>query len=564
MTCRAKVAAMRSARVWLVGAMLLAMAGLTRAADEKPAPAKPATAPAKPAETKPAETKPAAPAPKAEPKPATPAPAKAPATTPAPAPAKTEPKPATTPAPATPKPEPKPATPPAAEKKPEPAPAKAPATTPAPVSFRNQIAPLFVEKCVACHGASDPKGQYSLQTFAMLMKEGASTAPPVAAGNLDDSELFRLITSDDAGERMPKEGDPLAPEQIELVRRWILEGAKFDGPDPKALLASLVPRKAHPNPPEAYRFALPIAALTWRPDGQELAVGGYHEVTFWNPATGALARRVKNVDQRTYGLAYSPDGKLLAVAAGTPGVSGEALLVDPAGGKLVRHLGSTSDVMLAVAFSPDGKRVAAAAADRSVRVYDVASGREELLIEDHADWILAVAWSPDGKQLATGSRDKTAKVFDAADGHIVSTYPGHSETVLAVAWSPDGKQVYSGGADRKVHAWTAADGKAAFQLTGYGGEVTDLVVDGDRVLACGADKTARLHTAGDKKQVRAFSGHADVLYALCYLPAKKQLATAGFDGEVRVWDVESGKQLAAFKASPGLAKPPAPAATAAK
>ena len=210
-------------------------------------------------------------------------------------------------------------------------------------------------------------------------------------------------------------------------------------PDKRTPLAALVPKQVYPAPPSNYRVPTPITALAFRPDGKELAVGGYHEVTIWDPATGVLLRRIENVDQRTFDLEYSADGALLAVAGGTPGRSGEVSLFDPAQGTLVATLGQMSDVAFGVAFDPMGGRLAACSADRTIQIYDLKSRAAQSPIEDHADWVLGIAWNPDGTQIASASRDKTSKVFDAKTGEALTTYSGHADTVFAVAFAADGK-----------------------------------------------------------------------------------------------------------------------------
>lgn len=420
------------------------------------------------------------------------------------------------------------------------------------VSFKNDVAPLFVQNCLACHGASDPKGEYQLHTFEKLTKAGASSLAPVVPGKPDDSELVRLLESTDKAERMPKDGDPLTKEQLATVRKWISEGAKYDAPKPTVELVSIVPRKPHPNPPEAYRAPVPVTALAFAPTGDELAVGGYYEITVWNPADGKLVRRIKDVEQRTFGLAYSDDGKILASAGGTPGVSGEAALYDPKTGKLIRRLGTMSDTAMALAFDPTGKKLAVAAADRSIRVYDVATGKETLLIEDHADWVMCIAWSADGKQLVSGSRDKTVKIFDAEKGESVTTYPGHGETVLGVAFAPDGKSVLSSGADKKIHVWNPADAKQIATIAG-GGEVYRVaIVDGD-IWSCSSDKSAKRFQLSDRKLTGEFKGHNDYVFSLAVNSKTKRLATGGFDGEVKIWNIDDPKAaLVSFRAAPGL------------
>ncbi|MCH8923974.1 MAG: hypothetical protein IIA67_12600, partial [Planctomycetes bacterium] len=327
------------------------------------------------------------------------------------------------------------------------------------ISFRKQIAPILLENCLACHGAKKAESGYRLDNFAELGKEGESGSRGFAAKNLDESEAFRLITSDDADERMPKDADPLSKQQIALIKRWIEEGAKFDGNDPKAQLAKIVPPPVHPDPMEAYPRTVPVTAMTFSADGKELLVGGYHEVTVWNPADGKLLRRIKNVGQRTYALRLSPDGKTLAVACGAPGRLGELRLFEAASGKLLAVLLSTSDVVLDAAFSPKGDKIAAAAADNAIYVCDVASGKTDRVIESHSDWVTAIAWSRDGTKLVSASRDKTAKVFDLKTGDLQITYSGHGQSVRGVAFHPDGKHILSGDLSGEIRQWEIATGK---------------------------------------------------------------------------------------------------------
>src|SRR4051812_29656024 len=144
-----------------------------------------------------------------------------------------------------------------------------------PVSFKNDVAPVLVKHCQACHGAQEPKGGYQVGNFNLVMKPGESEAAVITPGKPEESELFSLVSSTDADVRMPKEADPLTAEQIAKIKRWIVEGAKFDGPDPTAQLSSIIPKMAQPDPPAAYRRPLPIIAVAFNHDGQEIATSGY-------------------------------------------------------------------------------------------------------------------------------------------------------------------------------------------------------------------------------------------------------------------------------------------------
>ncbi|MBL8830100.1 MAG: hypothetical protein JNM18_24190 [Planctomycetaceae bacterium] len=513
---------MNTTRTWFAGLLVtLAVSGLAIGADDKKASEKKPDAP-KAAEKKAEPAKSAAPAKKDEPKKAEP---------------KKEEK----------KPEAKPA-----EKKPEPA-KPAAAAAPGQVSFVKDVAPILIKNCMACHGPRDPKGQYQLHTHEAFAKSGESGEAAVKAGKPSESYLFTLIASKDASDRMPKDADPLPPAQIELIRKWIEQGAKFDGPSAKAELVQIVPKQPHQAAPEKYRVPVAVTAVAFNPAGSELAVAGYHEVTIWDAAKGTLLRRIGNVDERVYGLAYSPDGKTLAVASGTPGQTGEVALYDPASGKQTKSLATLGDVVFCVAYNTVGTKLAACAADRSIRVFDVAKGAQERLIEDHADWVMTVAFDAEGNRLVSGSRDKTSKVFDLKTGEAVATYPGHSETVYTAAFTADGKQVVSGGGDKKVHTWNPADGKQVGNLGGFGGDVYKLVMRKDKFYTSSGDKSGRQHELADRKILKTYAGLGDYAFALDEHEATKRVAVGGFDGQVFIFDLEKEKDnvVAKFYAAPG-------------
>jgi WD40 repeat protein/tRNA A-37 threonylcarbamoyl transferase component Bud32 len=82
----------------------------------------------------------------------------------------------------------------------------------------------------------------------------------------------------------------------------------------------------------------------------------------------------------------------------------------------------------------------------------------------HSDAVISVGWSPDGAHIASASADKTVQVYDAATGSHILTYSGHSAGVTGVGWSPDSSRLVSTGLDSTVQMWDASTGKQLHQL----------------------------------------------------------------------------------------------------
>jgi dipeptidyl aminopeptidase/acylaminoacyl peptidase len=430
-----------------------------------------------------------------------------------------------------------------------------------PVSFREQIAPILLEQCQTCHGPAQQKGGYRIDTFEFLSRNEDDTEPVLVPGKPEKSDLYTLLVAD-ADDRMPHKADPLPKEQTELVKRWIAEGAKFDGPEPTAALVEIVPPRLHPKAPEAYLLPVPVTALAFSPDGSELFASGFCELTVWSAANGKLARRITNVAPRTFALAFSGDGALVAAASGAPGEYGEVRLFDSKTGEMRQQVGSSTDAFLDVKFSPDGTLLAAAGADHSLSIFDVASGarRQHLLV--HSDAVTAVAFSPDSKQVASVSLDRTAKIFDAASGKLVATYRDHQAPLYAVVFTPDGKQVMTAGRDKAVHQWNMSDAKKQRELGGQG-DVVRLLVSGGQLYLGGAGKKLAQANIADLKAGRTFEGLNDWIYSVAIHPTTQRIAAGCYDGTVAIWNLADGKAVTSFVASPGC-KPDAVATSAAK
>ncbi len=456
-------------------------------------------------------------------------------------------------------------------------PPRASAQQQGPVSFINDVAPLLKENCFACHDAKKRKGDLDMTTLEKLRK-GGKKDNPIVDGKPDESLLIDVLTAKDASRMPPKDtGDPLPAEKVALISKWIQEGAKLDaGITPQAdLMRELRVRWKPPAPPASYKFPVTVTALAFTPDNAKLVVGGHHELTVWDIASGQLEKRIATRAERAYAMVFLPNGQL-AVAGGRPGQEGDVRIYDlsakpikeDAGiafldgvndkAVLVAHLLDTDDSVLCLALSGDGKKLAAGGCDRLVRVWSLgdnpAEAKLEQTVENHADWVFGLAFAPDGKALATCSRDKTAKIWDLEKKESLMTFPDHQNGVFGVAVKADGKIGYSVGADGQVRSWNATgEGKQVKATGGHSGDVYKIVPVPNKplLITCGADKTVRIWDGDKTAAVKTLSGPTDYVYAVAVSPDGSQVAGGTFNGEVKVWKIADGVLVKEFNASPG-------------
>lgn len=441
--------------------------------------------------------------------------------------------------------------------------AQEPAATTAEVSYFKQIRPIFQTHCQGCHQPAKQGGEYVMTAFESLLQGGESGEAAIVPGDAAKSYLIGQITPNEGKADMPKGKPPLAKNEIELITTWIAQGAKDDTPSSNRELFDM-------DHPPVYPAAPVINSVDFSPDGKLLAIAGYHEVLLHelseDPSQPTkLVGRLVGLSERIERATFSPDGTKLAISGGKPGRSGELQVWSVAEKKLLLSIPIGYDTCYGANWSPDGKLIAVGCADKTTLAFDAESGERKFFNGAHNDWVLDTVFGVKSDHLVTVSRDMSMKLYEVGTqrfvDNITSITPGALKGGLnAVDRHPAKDEVLAAGSDGSVKMYKMYRDQARkigddFNLIrafpSLPGRVMSVAfsADGEKVAACSSldgGGAVMVAQTGDAKQLLKLDVPESALYSVTFHPGNNLLAAAGFDGQVRLIDVQQGKIISTF------------------
>lgn len=261
-------------------------------------------------------------------------------------------------------------------------------------------------------------------------------------------------------------------------------------------------------------------------------------------------RVFKGHTNRVTRAVFSPDGALILSGSDDKSVR----LWDVATGA-ERLLEGPDKPILTVAFSPDGQIVLAVSgytdppSEGMLHLWEAASGQPTHRVDiSKADVVWDLAFSPDGRLILLACEDKSIRVLDATDRKDVKeskVLMGHQGPVRGVAFSPEGSKILSGSADQELCLWELTSGEPIRSMAGHQGAVTSVAFspDGRCALSGGIDKTVRLWDVATGEPRQTFEGHLNEVTGVSFTPGGQYALSSSLDRTIRLWRLSDGTEV---------------------
>ncbi|MEZ6053699.1 MAG: c-type cytochrome domain-containing protein [Planctomycetaceae bacterium] len=425
------------------------------------------------------------------------------------------------------------------------------AETEAPLpDFTTDVAPILTKYCAGCHNDGDRDGNLSLESFASLIK-GTEDGPAVLPGDAAGSRMIRVLSGQKPA--MPPEGEPRPTERkLHRLTHWIDSGAKGPaGVEPDRLML-VVPRI------ESHVDRHPIAALDQSADGSKLAVARYAEVLIYKvPDEGDIAGTKPVLTLHEFpgnvtSVHFVDEGNRLITASGVTGLGGVAAIWDLTTEHWFTSSKGIATFSTMLSFPPMARCSTTCSYDKSIILWDVASGEQVRTLAGHNGPVYDVAFSPDGQYLVSASADDTCKVWRVADGERLDTLGQPLKEQYTCTFSPDGKTIVAGGADNRIRVWKfiSKDRPRINPLLharfAHEGAVlrVEFTTDGRNLVSVAEDRTIKVWDTTEFTERQLWEDQPDVANALAVGPDGNTFRVGRLDGSIEQFPIDASPHAA--------------------
>lgn len=436
----------------------------------------------------------------------------------------------------------------------------------AKVTFADDVFPILDSKCVSCHNTDEAKGGLDLASFGATLNGGSGGAVVIS----EDPKSSRLYTlaSHSAEPIMPPKGTKATDEELKVIAAWIAGGlletknSKAKKSDkPKVDFNSITATGKPEGPPAMPEHLIlepsvvterpnSIPALAHSPWAPILAVAGQKQILLYHSSDYDLLGVLPYPEGFPQTLSFSPNGAYLFCGGGRAGKSGNVVAWDIKTGERIIEAGKEYDIVLGGDISPDLKNAIMGGPGRLVKLWDTVAGEQISSTKKHTDWLLSAAYSPDGVIYATGDRNGGLYVWEAATGYEFYTLKGHTLAVTDLDWRMDGNVLASSSEDGSVMLWEMNGGTQIKKFDAHPGGVqgVDFAPDGT-IATVGRDKNLKIWK-GDGTAIRTITASDDIILSVAVSDDSKRAFTGDLRGNIKVWDIASGAELARVDPNP--------------
>ncbi|MEO2013507.1 MAG: tetratricopeptide repeat protein [Fuerstiella sp.] len=282
-------------------------------------------------------------------------------------------------------------------------------------------------------------------------------------------------------------------------------------------------------------------------DGKKLLLGsnGTNAAAVWDFKSKAFSKHLLHRGRNVKAVARSPDGRTVATASDST-----IMLWSSQSWKQLAELKGHTDVVESIAFAPDSTVLVSGSRDRSVRLWDPVKARPISVLHGHREPVRSVACTSDAMAVVTGSLDGMVCLWDVSRFRNTTDLVGHRQGVYDVAISDSGDLLVSGGVDRIARLWNLRSRELVLEIPAQPDMIFSVAISPDeRTIAIGCrDKSLFLIDISSGQPVRrTLTGHQSTVSDLAFTSDGSTLATAGADGLVKLWDVETAECVATLE-----------------